>query len=114
MRLGLLRGGFGRWLGCTLAWITVIVLVAAGANLVGIRLVGDMDGWRQWLDEGAGYFLIWRICLYGATVYGWIWMRRRVRARDPSVETHQRLRRAEIGTVAAVALLEVSLHRLQP
>jgi hypothetical protein len=82
-------------------------MVAAGVNVVGIRLVGDLEGWRQWLDARAGYFLAWRLCLYGATVYGWIWMRRRLRARVPSAETG--LRRGEIGAVATIALLEVSL-----
>jgi hypothetical protein len=82
-------------------------MVAAGVNVVGIRLVGDLEGWRQWLDERAGYFLVWRLCLYGATVYGWIWMRRRLRERDRSAETG--LRRGEIGAVATIALLEVSL-----
>jgi hypothetical protein len=82
-------------------------MVAAGVNVVGIRLVGDVDGWTRWLDERSGYFLVWRLCLYGATVYGWIWMRRRLRARDPSAETG--LRRGEIGAVATIALLEVSL-----
>jgi hypothetical protein len=87
--------------------VALVVLVAAGINLVGIRLLGDIDGWTRWLDERAGYFLVWRLCLYGATVYGWIWMRRRLRARDPSAETG--LRRAEIGAVATIAMLELSL-----
>jgi hypothetical protein len=30
----------------------------------------------------AGYFLVWRLCLYGATAYGWVWMRRRLLARE--------------------------------
>jgi hypothetical protein len=41
-------------------------------------------------------------------------MRRRLRARDASAETHQRLLRAEIGAVAAIALLEVGVLLRQP
>jgi hypothetical protein len=107
MRGGLPRSFVSRRLCWALAWIALVVLVAAGINLVGIRLVGDVDGWTRWLDARAGYFLVWRLCLYGATVYGWIWMRRRLRARDPSAETG--LRRAEIGAVATIAMLELSL-----
>jgi hypothetical protein len=101
----LLNRQFGR----TLGWIALLVLVAVGVNVVGIGLAGDVAGWNRWLDTHAGHFFVWRLCLYGATVYGWIWMRRRLRARDASAETHQRLLRAEIGAVAAIALLEVSV-----
>jgi hypothetical protein len=114
MRFGLPRGVVNRRLGWALAWVALIVLGAAGVNLVGIRLVGDVDGWSRWLDERAGYFLVWRLCLYGVTVYGWLWMRRRLGTRDTSAETHQRLLRAEIGALAAIALLEVSVFLRQP
>jgi hypothetical protein len=107
MRVGLAKSLLSRRLAWALAWIALVVLVAVGINLVGIRLVGDVDGWTRWLDERAGYFLAWRLCLYGATAYGWIWMRRRLRERVPSAETG--LRRGEIGAVATIALLEVSL-----
>ena len=36
---------------------------------------------ERWLAASAGYFLVWRLCLYGATVHGWVWMRRRLLAR---------------------------------
>jgi hypothetical protein len=41
------------------------------------HLVGSVAGWERWLGCTAGYFLVWRLCLYGATAYGWVWMRRR-------------------------------------
>lgn len=103
-----MRWLFNRQLGRTLGWIALLVLVAVAVNLVGIGLAGDVDGWNRWLDDHAGHFLVWRLCLYGATVYGWLWMRRRLRERDPTSESHQRLLRTEIGAVVAIVLLELS------
>ena len=114
MRIALGKWLFSRQLGRTLGWVALIVLVAIAVNVVGIRLIGDVEGWGRWLDERAGYFLVWRLCLYGATAYGWMWMRRRLRARDASAETHQRLLRAEIGAVAVIVLLEISVLLRQP
>ena len=113
MKAGLTSGWFGR-LVSALAWVTLIVLAAVAVNLVGIRVVGDVDGWARWVNEHAGYFLVWRLGLYGATAYGWIRMRRRLRARDRSAEAHHRLRRAELGALAAIALLEISVFLRQP
>ena len=53
---------------------------AVSANIVGIYLLGSVAGWEQWLAAASGYFLVWRLCLYGATAYGWVWMRRRLLA----------------------------------
>jgi len=111
-KVALPKGAFGRRLAQTLAWIALAVLVAVGVNLAGIGLVGDIDSWTRWLDDKAGYFFVWRLCLYGATIYGWLWMSRRLTARDPSSETHRRLRRAEIAAVGAIVLLEVGLLSL--
>lgn len=114
MRIGLPKRLFSRQLGRMLAWIALILFVAVAVNVVGIRLVGDSSAWTRWLDEHAGYFLAWRLCLYGATAYGWIWMRRSLRERDTSGEAHQRLLRAEVGAVAAIVLLEISVLLRQP
>ena len=59
MRIGLPKWLFNRQLGRTLGWIALIVFVAVVVNLVGIRLVGDANTWSRWLDEHAGYFLVW-------------------------------------------------------
>lgn len=107
-----------RWLlkynvGRTLGWAVLLMFAAVATNLAGIGLIGDVEGWNGWLDAHAKHLLIWRWCLYGVTVYGWLWMRRHLRERDTSAETHQRLLRAEIGALAVIALLEFSLlwHR---
>lgn len=106
MKLARPKWLFSRPLGKALLWTTFVVLVAVAINLVGIGVVGDITAWSRWLDDHAGYFLAWRLCLYGATGYGWLWMRRRL-YRD--AEARQRLFRAEIGAIVAITLLEVSV-----
>ncbi|CAM5782223.1 hypothetical protein [Pigmentiphaga daeguensis] len=96
-----------------LLWTVVIVATAVGANVVGIYLVGSVAGWEQWLAAAAGYFLVWRLCLYGATAYGWVWMRRRLLAREAQNnadgQARRRLVRSEIASVIAIVALEASL-----
>jgi hypothetical protein len=71
-------------------------------------MAGGIDGWRQWMDAHAGWFLVWRLLLYAVTVYGWLWMRRRLHAREPEGGARQRLLRVEVAAVLAVVALEVS------
>lgn len=92
-----------------LLWTVVLAAVAVGANIVGIYLVGSVAGWERWLAAAAGYFLIWRLCLYGATAYGWVWMRRRLLAREDDAQARRRLVRSEIAGVVAIVALEASL-----
>ena len=89
-------------------WVLLVAGIAVGVNVVGLHVVGSIDGWEQWLREHSGHFLVWRLLLYAATAYGWWWMRRRLREREPSAETHQRLLRVEIAAVATLVLLEGS------
>ena len=92
-----------------LLWTMVLAAVAVGANIVGIYLVGSVAGWERWLAAAAGYFLVWRLCLYGATAYGWVWMRRRLLAREDDAQARRRLVRSEVAGVVAIVALEASL-----
>ncbi|MGZ7551281.1 hypothetical protein ACXVSG_13720 [Pseudomonas aeruginosa] len=98
----------GRRVGIVLLWVLLVAGIAVGVNVVGLHIVGSIDGWEQWLREHSGHFLVWRLLLYAAMAYGWWWMRRRLREREPLAETHQRLLRAEIAAVATLVLLEGS------
>jgi len=71
-----------RWwfTGKALLWTALILALAVAANIAGIWLLGSIHDWQIWLDDAAGYFFVWRLCLYAATVYGWLWMRRRLLA----------------------------------
>ncbi|BGD46948.1 TPA: hypothetical protein ACKPYC_002123 [Pseudomonas aeruginosa] len=100
---------FNRRAAKALLWTVVLAAVAVGANIVGIYLVGSVAGWERWLAAAAGYFLVWRLCLYGATAYGWVWMRRRLLAREDDAQARRRLVRSEIAGVVAIVALEASL-----
>ena len=108
-----LRWLFSRRAAKTLLWTVVLVTAAVGANLLGIYLGGSVTSWEQWLAATAGYFLVWRLCLYGATAYGWVWMRRRLLAREAQNgadgQARRRLVRSEIAGVIAIVALEASL-----
>lgn len=97
---------FNRRTGVMLAWTFLLFAIAVIVNLLGIHLAGSVENWQRWMSDHTEVFLVWRLLLYGITVYGWIWMRRRLLAREPGTTTRQRLRRAEISTVLAVTLLE--------
>jgi hypothetical protein len=100
---------FNRRAAKALLWTMVLAAVAVGANIVGIYLVGSVAGGERWLAAAAGYFLVWRLCLYGATAYGWVWMRRRLLAREDDAQARRRLVRSEIAGVVAIVALEASL-----
>ncbi|MFZ4823969.1 MULTISPECIES: hypothetical protein [Pseudomonas] len=87
-------------------WVILLLALAVAVNVLGIQLAGSIESWQQWLADHTGHFLVWRLLLYAATAWGWMWMRRRVLAREPGAR--QRLLQAEIAAVMAVAALEVS------
>ncbi|WP_407315450.1 hypothetical protein [Pseudomonas sp. nanlin1] len=92
-----------------LLWIMVLLATALLANVVGIYLVGSVTAWQHWMAAASGYFLVWRLALYAATARGWLWMRRRLLAREPDSEARYRLIRTEVAGVAAIVVLEISL-----
>lgn len=92
-----------------LLWTVLLLTLALAANVAGIYLIGSVAGWEQWLAQASGYFLVWRLCLYGVTAYGWLWMRRRLLAREPGEQARHRLARTEVAGAAAIAALEISL-----
>ncbi|MBX6317211.1 MULTISPECIES: hypothetical protein [Pseudomonadota] len=103
-----LRWLFNRRVGRTLLWASGLLILAIVANVVGIRLAGSIEGWQRWMADHAGLFFVWRAVLYAGTVWGWLWMRRRLRAREPEGGAQQRLLRVEIAAVLAVIALEAS------
>lgn len=100
---------YGARLLMALLLLVAVLVLAVAVNVVGIRIAGGIDGWERWMAAHANAFLVWRLLLYGGTAWGWIWMRRRVRAREPEGASMQRLVRLEVAAVAALLLLEVSL-----
>lgn len=60
-----------------------LVVLAFVVTFAGIHLLGGIENWQQWLDDHAGHFLVWRLCLYAAILAVWPWVRRQRLARDP-------------------------------
>jgi hypothetical protein len=104
-----LSGRVIRRAGIALLWMLLLLGGAVAANLLGIRVLGSLGEWAQWLDAHAGYFQVWRLLLYVGIVRGWLWMRQRLLTREPGDETRSRLMRIELAAIAAVAVLEGSL-----
>lgn len=98
----------GRRVGLMLLWTILLLAAATAVNLVGIRLAGSIEGWQQWMDAHAAHFLVWRLLLYASTAWGWIWMRRRLLAREPGCAARRRLLRMEVAALLAVIALEIS------
>ena len=84
-----------RRVGIVLLWVLLVASIAVGVNVVGLHVVGSIDGWERWLREHSGHSRVWRLLRYAATAYGWWWV-------------HRRLRGVEIGAVATLVLLEGS------
>lgn len=102
---------FGRFFSrarVALAWCLTVIGMAILANMIGIRLVGSVAGWVRWLETHAGFFLVWRLLLYGVIALGWLWIRKRLLQREPATETAWRLMRIEVASILVVALLETS------
>lgn len=98
-----------RRLAGALAWILVLLIASLLANLVGIHLMGDVAGWQHWLNAHSGALLGWRLLLYAGTAWGWLWMRGRLRAREPNRIASSRLLRVEVAAVLMLIALEGSL-----
>ncbi|WP_137823480.1 hypothetical protein [Pseudomonas sp. D(2018)] len=94
--------------GLVLLGALLVLLAAVAANVVGLHLAGGIEGWQAWLTAHSNHFLAWRLLLYASTACGWLWMRRRVLAREPDAGTRRRLLRAEMAAVVAVAAVEIS------
>lgn len=105
-----LRSGIRRLLCRTLLWILALLAVAAAINVIGIRIVGDVASWNLWLREHAAWFAAWRLCVYGATVYGWWQLREGLRRREPGPEITRRLRRMEIAAMMTVLAVEGAVY----
>jgi len=90
----------------------VVALLVAGlfvplvVTFVGIHLLGGIENWQQWLDDHAGHFFVWRLCLYATILAAWPWARRRRLARDP--RSRQQLRLIEVFGVLSIVLFEAS------
>ena len=99
---------FNKRVAITLLVVLLVISVAVLVNVIGIQLAGDIQSWDRWLKNNAPVFFVWRLFLYAGTLYGWLWMRKRVLQRESSPEIGIRLKRVEICAAASIVLLEVT------
>ncbi|WP_193073475.1 hypothetical protein [Pseudomonas sp. FME51] len=109
MTLTWLRWLFNRRTVRTALWMMFVIILAILANVLGIYFHGSVSGWNDWMAAQSSLFLAWRLCLYAATAYGWLWLRRRQLARESDAGARRQLMRAEIASVVALVVLEASL-----
>lgn len=83
----------------------LIMAVAIFFNLFGIYLTGSLESWVVWRADSYWYFFAWRVALYVAMIAGWVWIRRRVYAREPG--SRRRLNRAAIAFAGTIVLMEI-------
>lgn len=89
-------------------WILGTFAVLVLINVVGIALAGNVGRWQAWMNAHESLFLTWRLILYANIAAGWVWMRRRVLAREPGRDTQWRLARLEIACILIVVMLEAT------
>ncbi|WP_460149036.1 hypothetical protein [Pseudomonas sp. S3_E10] len=92
-----------KWIQPFALWTLMLLGGAFLVNVLGVGFAGNIDAWRQWLDQSAGYFRWWRMGLYAVLGYGAYYLYR-------SSHQQQHLRRTGIAAVLVLSLLE--LHSL--
>jgi hypothetical protein len=99
------RRGLLRRAGTILLWAVAVLGITVVVNVVGISAAGSIGGWQSWLRGHAIGFFAWRLIVYAATIWGWLWMRKRIRQREGDVAI-QRMKSVEIGAIAVIVILE--------
>lgn len=95
-------------------WLTAgtaaaILLFAWLLAVVCAPFIGHIQDLAFWFKRYSTALFLWRLCIYVATGYGWMWMRRRLQAREPGADSRRRLLTAEIAAVITICLLESAL-----
>lgn len=62
----------------------VLLVVFLLAPQFGQLSLDRLQAWTAWLEAHAMLLLLWRLCLYGLTAWGWYGLHQRVRAREGS------------------------------
>lgn len=67
----------------SLAALVLLVMLLLAPQF-GQPSLDRLQAWTAWLEAHAMLLLLWRLCLYGLTAWGWYGLHQRVRAREGS------------------------------
>lgn len=91
-----------------------LMTLAFCLNMIGIQIAGTVENWQHYLTVHSHYFLVWRVILYSLVIIGWLFVKKRLIARELSqdkpsmISFKQRILRIELATAIAFIALEVS------
>ncbi|MDQ7914223.1 hypothetical protein RCF34_14010 [Pseudomonas sp. 102515] len=84
----------------------VLLVVFLLAPQVGQPSLDRLQAWTAWLETHATLLVLWRLCLYGLTAWGWYGLHQRVRAREGSLRGVVRLYLLEGLALSTLAVAE--------
>jgi len=89
----------------SLAALVLLVVFLLAPHFVQPSL-NRLQAWTAWLEAQAALLLLWRLCLYGLTAWGWYGLHQRVRAREGSSRDVVRLYLLEGLALSTLAVAE--------
>ncbi|MCU7247302.1 hypothetical protein [Pseudomonas koreensis] len=90
-----------------LFWGVLLSLVTLVLALFVLDGTHNTGGWSSWSRSNQAALLVWRVPLYGATVYGWYRMRLRLSQRGIPHDQNRRLIYAEAAAIVLIGLIEL-------
>jgi hypothetical protein len=84
----------------------LVLLVFLLAPQLGQPSLDRLQAWTAWLEAHATLLLLWRLCLYGLTAWGWYGLYQRVHAREGSSRGVVRLYLLECLALSTLAVAE--------
>lgn len=84
------------------------VVVAVYLLILRAHELANPARWHLWYRHAWLLLLFWRLCLYAATIYGWVILRRRRGETGLSREAQIRLTKTEIAALLALISVEAA------
>lgn len=86
-------------------WMAAVLTI----HIIGVRQLGSLAAWNEWVTLHCWYFRVWRLFMYGAVAYGLWWRRQRILRRDSSPEMRRALMRTNLAALVVMAFGELQV-----